>query len=242
MENNRPQGGRWNLIGHSQGALVIVLASKLTARVDDFSRLVARVVLVGAPLAGTMRATEALLWGSQGLGNDKVPIAQAMGRTWPALYQMLPSWNAVVNERGKPAVDDQQLIVPGGWTGEWGTGIQVDLLQRARETQQLLHGPFSQFGSGVLTMAFQGQKQASPVTVVCKKGQYPTARAMANEPGDSLVPSRKTLEWGGAPFANQVTVLTGKPRRHAELCDDEDVVDLILEFLEEDAPPPPGMH
>ena len=55
LENERPQGGRWNLIGYSQGGLVIVLASQLTTQIDDFSRLVTRVVLVGAPLAGTMR-------------------------------------------------------------------------------------------------------------------------------------------------------------------------------------------
>ena len=195
LEAERPQGGRWNLIGHSQGALVIVLASKLTARVDDFSRLVARVILVGAPLAGTMRATEALLWGSQGLGKDKALIARALGRTWPSLYQMLPSWRAVVaNERGTPAPDEQQLTVPGGWPGEWGVGIQVDLLQRARETQALLHGPFSQFGSGVITLAFQGKKQQTPVTVIHRKNQYPAKRKMKSEPGDSLVPSKKTLE------------------------------------------------
>jgi pimeloyl-ACP methyl ester carboxylesterase len=243
LEAGKPQDGRWNLIGHSQGALVIVLASKLTARVDDFSRLVARVILVGAPLAGTMRAGEALLWGSTGLGADKVAIARAVGRTWPSLYQMLPSWRAVVvNDKDKVAPDDQQLTVPGGWPGEFGAGIQLDLLQRARETQALLHGPFSQFGAGVMTMAFQGQKQQSPVTVVCKNGRYPEKPTMKSETGDSLVPSKKTLEWGGGPFANQVTVLTGKPRRHAELCDDEDVVDMILDFLDQEAPPPPGVH
>lgn len=242
LENNRPSdGGRWNLIGHSQGGLVIVLASQLTPRVDDFSRLVARVVLVGAPLAGTMRATEALLWGRADLGKDKdrIKATRALSRTWPALYQMLPSWRAVMNEKNRPAPDDEQLTVPGGWTGASGEGVQADLLLRARETQALLHGPFSRFGSGVLTMAFQGQKQMSPVSVVCTRGNYPEDRKMRNEAGDTLVPSRKTLEWGGGPYANQVTLLTGHPRRHAELCDDEDVVDLTLDFLKQPAPPPP---
>ena len=44
---NKPPDGRWNLIGHSQGGLVIVLASQVTTDVEEFSRLVARVVLVG---------------------------------------------------------------------------------------------------------------------------------------------------------------------------------------------------
>src|SRR5687767_5363984 len=53
---------RFNLIGHSQGGLIIVLASK-RAEAGEFARLVARVVLVGAPLAGTMRAVEPLVFG-----------------------------------------------------------------------------------------------------------------------------------------------------------------------------------
>ena len=241
LERERPQGGRWNLIGHSQGGLVIVLASKLTARVDDFSRLVARVVLVGAPLAGTTRATEALLWGSEGLGKDQVAAARAMARTWPSLYQMLPSWRAVLDREGNPVRQDRQLTEPGGWPGERGRGIQEDLLRRAREPQALLHGPFSYFGPGVITLAIQGQKQMTPVSLARTNGRYPRGRKkMKNQLGDSLVPSKKTLEWGGVPFANQVTVLTGNPRRHAELCDDEDVVELTLDFLEAPAPPAPA--
>lgn len=239
LENERPQGGRWNLIGHSQGGLVIVLASQLTTRIDDFSRLVARVVLVGAPLAGTMKATDALLWGSEGLGAAQIPAALEMARTWPALYQMLPSWRAVIAKDGEAFPDDQQLTAPGGWPGSWGTGIQEDLLNRARETQSLLNGPFSRFGSGVLTMALQGQKQRTPVSVIRRGSHYPKDRTMKNEAGDSLVPSKKTLAWGGGPYGNQVTVLTGNPRRHAELCDDEDVVDLTLDFLDDPAPPAP---
>ena len=237
LADHKPPDGRWNLIGHSQGGLIIVLASQLTAGVDDFSKLVARVVLIGAPLAGTMRATEALLWGSEGLGKEHVAAALGMARTWPALYQMLPSWRAVLKTGGDQFPDEQQLIHPGGWPGSWGVGIQEDLLQRARETQTLLHGPFSRFGPGVIAFAFQGQKQMTPVTVIRRGDNYPKDRTMKNEKGDTLVPSKKTLEWGGGPFSNHVGLLTGNPRRHAELCDDEDVVDLTLDFLDEPSPP-----
>lgn len=239
LADNKPAGGRWNLIGHSQGGLIIVLASQVTADLAEFSRLVARVVLVGSPLAGTMKATDALLWGSEGLGKANVAAALGMARTWPALYQMLPSWRAVLKAGGSQFPDEQQLIHPGGWPGKRGVGIQEDLLQRARETQTLLHGPFSRFGSGVIALAFHGQKQMTPVSVIRRGNSYPKDRTMKNEKGDTLVPSQKTLEWGGGPFANRVALLTGNPRRHAELCDDEDVVDLTLDFLDEPAPPPP---
>jgi hypothetical protein len=83
-----------------------------------------------------------------------------------------------------------------------------------------------------MTMAFQGQKQASPVTVVCKNGSTGEARD-AERGGDSRA-LEEDARVGRRAFANQVTVLTGKPRRHAEPGDDEDVVDLIFDFLEQE--------
>ena len=242
LEDNRPpDGGRWNLIGHSQGGLVIVLCSQLTKGVDDFARLVARVVLVGAPLAGTMKATDALLWGSEGLGSDREQIeaARGMARTWPALYQMLPSWDAVLRPNGDPVPPEQRLVHPDGWPGRWGEGIQDDLLLRALEAQALLLGPFSRFGPGVIAMAIQGKRQMTPVTVVRNRNQYPDDRTMRNQAGDSLVPSDRTIDWGDAFFRDRVVVLTGKPEPHAMLCQDEDVVDLTRRFLRHPAPPPP---
>lgn len=239
MRENRPADGRFNLIGHSQGGLVIVLASKLSADLDEFSRLVARVILVGAPLAGTMRATEALLWGSEGLGGERVREARGMALTWPAIYQMMPSWNAVVGPDGEEAPPEMQFMEPGGWPGEWAEGVQEDLLRRARETELLLHGPFSRFGSGVLIMAILGKRQFSPVLVTREGDRFPTDRRMKNQLGDGLVPAQRTLDWGGSFFQRHAVVVTDKPEAHAMLCQDEDVVSLSRRFLDADAPPPP---
>lgn len=242
LEDNRPgDGGRWNLIGHSQGGLVIVLCSQLTKGVDDFARLVARVVLVGAPLAGTMKATDALLWGSEGLGSDqeKIDAARGMARTWPALYQMLPSWEAVLRPDGTPVPPEQRLTHPGGWPGAWGEGIQEDLLLRAREVQSLLLGPFSRFGPSVLAMAIQGKRQMTPVTVVRRGDSYPKDRKMRNQAGDSLVPSDRTVAWGDAHFRDRVVVFNDEPEPHAMLCQDEEVVSLTRRFLAVEAPAPP---
>jgi pimeloyl-ACP methyl ester carboxylesterase len=233
-------GGRFNLIGHSQGGLVIVLASKLTRKLDEFSRLVARVILVGAPLAGTMRATEALLWGSEGLGADNAVAARGMGLTWPSLYQMMPSWNAVQLPDGSDAPPEQQFMDIGGWAGPFAEGVQADLLQRARETEALLHGPFARFGSGVRTVAFLGKRQLSPVWLTRTGDVLPGDRKeMRSQKGDSLVPTQVTLDWGGSFYQRHTVVLGGKAEAHAMLCQDEDVVSLTRRILHEPAPPPP---
>ncbi|MEX2467045.1 MAG: hypothetical protein WD995_09040 [Gemmatimonadota bacterium] len=240
MRTNKPASGRFNLIGHSQGGLVIILASKLTFDINEFSRLVARVVLVGSPLAGTMRATEALLWGSEGLGSAHMAAARGMALSWPALYQMLPVWKAVVKPDGHPAPDDQQLLQPGGWPGAFGEGIQEDLLLRAREAADLMHGPFARLGSGTMAMALLGKRQLTPVEVARDGDLLPVEHEYARrEQGDDLVPYRTTLDWGGSSYGDRVLGLTGRPEAHAFLCNDPEALDATRRFLAADAPPPP---
>lgn len=240
LRTNKREDGRFNLIGHSQGGLVIVLASKLTFDIHEFSRLVARVVLVGSPLAGTMRATEALLWGSEGLGAGHVAAARGMALTWPALYQMLPAWKAARKPGGEAAPEEHQLLRPEGWPGASGDGVQADLLLRARASAALLHGPFARLGSGTMAMALLGKRQLTPVEVTRAGGALPTSRVYARrEQGDGLVPYRSTLEWGGTAYAERVVGLTGTPEPHAFLCNDPEVLDLTRRFLRAEAPPPP---
>ena len=108
-------GLRWNLIGHSQGGLVIVLASKLARSPREFASMVGRVVLVGSPLAGTVRAVEALLFGRADMGKGNLPGLLAAARTWPAAYQMLPAWPAALGADGSPRPPTEQFIWPDGW-------------------------------------------------------------------------------------------------------------------------------
>src|SRR5690606_14501377 len=58
ITQRKPANGRWNLVGHSQGGLLIIIASKLMNAPDEFSRFVASATLVGAPVAGTLNAAE----------------------------------------------------------------------------------------------------------------------------------------------------------------------------------------
>lgn len=242
LRTHRPAGGRFNLVGHSQGGLVIVLASKLTADVDEFSRLVARVVLVGAPLAGTLRAAEALLWGSEGLGREHAAVARELARTWPSIHQMLPVWDAVRHPDGAPLSADRQLLFERGWRGVEGAPVAEDHLRRARETAQLLQGPFSRFGPGILTLTLMGKRQMTPRWITRDRRGLPRERSWARRrQGDGLVPYRETLEWGGAAFAASVVALTDRPEPHAFLCNDPEVVDLVQRFLRAEAPPAPRL-
>lgn len=240
MRAHKPPNGRFNLLGHSQGGLVIVLASKLTFDVNEFSRLVARVVLVGSPLAGTMRAAEALLWGSEGLGPAHVKAARAMALTWPSLYQMLPTWKAVLDPDGAPHPEERQLLQPGGWPAGPGDGVEEEHLLRARETARLLQGPLARFGAGTMSMSLLGKRQMTPVWITREGDRLPAdRRATKKQQGDGLVPYRKTLQWGGTAYGDTVVALTGKPDAHAFLCNDPDVLDLTRRFLAAEAPPAP---
>ena len=116
IEGTTPTGGKWNLVGHSQGGLLIILASKLMDTPEWFSESVATVTLVGTLLAGTLNSAQAMLVGDNA-GARLAPVIRRTIRTWPAIYQMLPSWPAVLKAGGTPAADSRQLKQPGGWPG-----------------------------------------------------------------------------------------------------------------------------
>ena len=233
---------RWNLIGHSQGGLIIVLASMLTRDLEEFGRLVARVVLVGCPLAGTQRALEAITVGRADFGDDadRVIAAREMAQTWPALYQMLPAWASVLGTDGRPLPSDRQFLEPGGYPGPWSRGIDPDLLRRARETHQLFAGPFSRFGPEVRTLVIQGEKQATPTYLVRTGARLATAAEKVGDrraldfvttKGDTLVPSEVTVKWGGRTLRDRTIRIAGKVKEHAMLCDGKFVAGKIADFL-----------
>ena len=182
LQENKPGDGRWNLLGHSQGGIIIVLASHYTNDPEEFSRLVARVVLVGCPIAGTLRALEAIAVGRGDLGRQAFlyDAARGMAQTWPALYQMLPCWDSVVDPAGNALPENRQFTSMGGYPGVWKGGMSEELLERARATHALMERPLSRFGTGVATLAVQGRKQDTP-TWVTRDG--PVLATTSNERG-----------------------------------------------------------
>jgi pimeloyl-ACP methyl ester carboxylesterase len=229
LERDRPADGRWNLVGHSQGGLIIVAASKILDDPARFESLVARVALLGTPLAGTMRAADALVFGSEDLGKNDQAFARALARTWPALYQMLPSWDAILDSTDRPLPATEQLLEPGGWPEP--EGVTPDLRQRAKELQAMLRDPFSRCGS-TRAVAIMTSNKPTKVTM----NRVPTAggdvfEGEGFEGGDSLVPFDRTRSWGGAAFDAFVVHVPGNVRAHAFLGIDEEIADFIDRFF-----------
>lgn len=275
LDRMRPsEAPRWSLVGHSQGALILVLAARLaqleagapgaadgaagpadgvppapptlpTPPPNRFTRHVSHVVLVGAPLAGTLRALEALLAGRDDLGTRHIDRTRAMARTWPAIHQMLPAWPAC--DGGAP------FTVPEGYPPPWNDGLDPRLLARARATHDLLRHPLSAFDPGVRVRAlFSEADDRTPKSLAwseatgfaCHRPRRDRAARVpcrtfdfASCAGDSLVPLPPTLEWCGAELADHSVVIRGPVREHAMLCDDDDVVELIKTFVNGDDAP-----
>jgi pimeloyl-ACP methyl ester carboxylesterase len=219
-------GTRMTLVGHSQGGLLIVLASK-RAEEGEFARLVSRVILVGVPFAGTMRAVEALVFGSPSFGKKHRDLALRMARSWPAIYQMLPAWDAVTDARGNPLPPEEQLLSPGGWPAGQSEGISEDMLERARSVQEDLVDPFEKFGPGVAVTTVLSNNQTTGVRLV-RSGNRLDRIESEKRSGDDLVPYEQTIRWGGNSFAFTVTPFAGQTRSHAELCADPTVAAFVI--------------
>jgi pimeloyl-ACP methyl ester carboxylesterase len=231
LEHDTPSSGRWNLVGHSQGGLIIVAASKVLDDPARFESLVARVALLGAPLAGTMRAADALCFGSEELGKNEQAFARALGRTWPALYQMLPSWDAILDAADRPLPATEQLLAPGGWPEP--EGVTADLLQRAKELQAMLREPFSRCGStrAVAIMTSNKPTKINMCRLTTASGDV--FEGQIHQGGDSLVPFDETRSWGGTPFDAFVVHVPGNVRAHAFLGIDEEIADFIDRFFDQ---------
>src|SRR4029077_19772523 len=64
-----------------------------------FSKLVSHVAFIGVPFHGTLKSAAGFIKGE----TLAAPVADAfkrVARTWPALYQMLPTWIGCVRRRG----------------------------------------------------------------------------------------------------------------------------------------------
>ncbi len=224
LQERRPPDGRWNLIGHSQGGLLILLASKQLADPNGFAQLVRTIVLVAAPIAGTVNSAAAVIGGDL-MGPAAEPAFQQIVRTWPALYQMMPSWNAVVMPDGTPAAN--QLLDPECWNGM--AGISADLLSRASAAQGLLADPFSQLGGDIRLSIVMARTRPTGNNLEQTGGGL-TAQSLSFELGDTLVPYGTTVARLGTA-AQYVKAMTGPIREHAFLCDDPAVMNVVMQGI-----------
>jgi pimeloyl-ACP methyl ester carboxylesterase len=220
-----------NLVGHSQGGLLIVLASKVAGA--EFAGLVRRVIFVGSPLAGTLKAAAALLFGRDDLGSGTALIGRAMSRTWPAIYQMLPAWPSVVDGQGAALPQAEQLLSPGGWPAGWNDGVTPDLLGRAAAVQAMLANPL-EFMDPARVTTLMSRNQTTGISVRRDDAAPVEGRFTPNmqiRSGDTLVPFDLTQAWGGDAFRATVVQTGNQTRPHAELCCDNSVSAFIKSLL-----------
>jgi hypothetical protein len=227
-------GERWHMAAHSQGALVAVLAAKMMDDEETFARYVARLRLVAPPLAGTLISAT---WMIDGLSpveegsvfervldgaRDAMPDGwadierseepsnlQEAVRTWPALYQMLPAWDAIGEDDG----DDGNLMRPGAWRGH--DAIDPALLVRARETREWLADPLSHL-RGVDTELLMTSDKKTPLSL--RPGDERLSSTVARSgPGDTLIPYDATLDWYGGSLNEAVRRIDDVEPAHAKL-------------------------
>lgn len=216
LQQRQPSGGRWNIVAHSQGGLLVILASKMLANRDDFSRLVAGVTFVGVPLAGTLNAALAMINGDQ-MGETTVSQFKTILRTWPSLYQMLPAWPAMVDTGGAPLPSSAQLTSPGGWGSL--QNISTDLLDRAVEVQRQLRDPLGWMEGDIqIRMLFAVNRETATALKANTSG--PSGKPKSNANGDTLVPFGQTIRWVGEHIVPYVESYQSPCREHAFLnCD-----------------------
>jgi pimeloyl-ACP methyl ester carboxylesterase len=224
LEQRKPPGGRWRVVGHSQGALLIVLASKLFGASTDFARCVASVALVAGPLAGTVNAARALVTGDL-MGPAGQQAFQVIVRTWPAIYQMMPSWDGFVPSAGGTG---QAMTDPGAW--QTLPGVSADFLARTRDVQQRLREPLS-FMDGDVSVAIVLMKNRPTGVNLELDGAGPTGTSRDFKLGDTLVPYDETLAWLGPTTRPFLKTITGPVREHAFVFDDPTVMNTVLQAL-----------
>lgn len=227
--------GKWRLVGHSQGGLVIAAAGAL-AGPEEFSRLVSHVALVAAPLAGTMRAAEALLWGRDDLGDeeDLIAMLRSAARTWPALFQMLPAWKSILDRHGNPAPAKLQLDSPNGWPAKYPLEEEdIQNLARAEAFHEVIKGWLENPGSYHLKV-IMGMEQDT-TNAIKRNGSLPDSlEGQPTERGDSLVPAIRTITWADGRL-NGPTELVRPNLAHAMMLKDPEVLDMVKTFFAQPA-------
>ncbi len=233
---NRPAGDRWRIVCHSQGGLLVAVASKLYARQNNdddraFSQLVSHVGFVATPFYGTVNAAAALLLGDQ-LSPGFAPQFRAIARTWPSLHQMLPAWPGSVQVKTPGAATTAPAPFSALSDNAWpGAGIDPTMLARARETRtQFLNSPLSRM-NGVKLRLWMSRAWPTSNHLLIDNGAVSVGPS--SEPGDTLVPADTTYQTE-AKVEKDATHLFGgggNTMKHFALCVDPFVATEVGSFF-----------
>jgi hypothetical protein len=193
--DNRPAGDRWRIVCHSQGGLLLTVASKLFARQNNdddraFARLVSHVAFVATPFYGTINAAAALLIGEQ-LSPGFAAQFRAIARCWPSLHQMLPVWPGSVRIKTGATLTPAPFnaMADAAWPG---AGIDPAMLARARATRtEFLNSPLSRM-NGVKLRLLMSRAWPTANHLILDGGTVTVGPP--EEPGDTLVPADSTFK------------------------------------------------
>jgi hypothetical protein len=217
-------GGRWNILCHSQGGLLVAVAS-LLAGADAWAKMVRNVSFVAVPFVGTGRALEAVLDGTN-FGKPTQAVFRRTARTWPAIYQLFPQYFCITNN------PSALILQPALWSGLGADG--QSLVTRARDLWQWVdHQPFRAMNPN--TLAFFFGRSAAPNTPVYVTADGVVLPTLTNDLdlGDTLVPWTPTidfLKWSG--LERRVLPIVGPLQKdHAYLLNDASVFRAAHQFL-----------
>ena len=234
LRDRKPVNGRWNIVGHSQGALLIVLASKMAAERNDpndpasrerFSELAVTVTMVGAPLAGTVNAARALITG-ESAGEAAAPVFKRILRTWPALFQMAPAWPAVVDENQDDAPPEHQLGEVTGWPH---MDVSEDMMERARAVRMLLRDPLSHMRN-IQVAVLMARNRLTGLKLERRSGHL-NGDPVVQQKSDRLVPFDQTLAWVGDHIRPFVNAFEKNVNEHPFLLNDPAIMKRVKQLL-----------
>lgn len=225
----KPAAARWRLVTHSQGGLVAVAASKLLVRENrSFSALVSHIAFVGVPLYGTLNAANALLVGTE-LGEAPKEEFRRIAGTWPALYQMLPSWFALRTPTGdysQYSFFHKRTYGPYPW-------IDPNLVARAWSVRRdLLNHPASAL-SGI-RYRFYFTKNRMTWDRAVRRDDGTIAFGDKSVAGDSLVPFAQTYKLMSDVEQQRVDAVDAQANtpEHAMLLTDDWITSRVFKDLE----------
>ncbi len=232
---NQPGGQRWRLMGHSQGGLLIVAASKRYAEEhgDDpeaFAQLVSHVALVGTPLHGTLAVVDALVNAEELTGPYQAACRRIL-RTWPALHQMLPVWPGSVRLQEGAATREASynLMDDRTWEGLGELALTPTMLARARTTRRAyLRNPLAEMRNVKKRIVYSRAHETRNHVVIEDHRKLTLA---GSEAGDGRVPE-ETSRWMGNDEERANSNSFGAPTaRHFVMCCDPVIATEVRTFF-----------
>ncbi len=177
VEHERRAGrpGTLGFVTHSMGGLLLRSALTLRQRTDPFEGI-DRVVFIAPPFRGALGSTFALVAGETDEWLGIGPAYRKIARSFPAVYQMTPSWPGAAHNEDGTALD---LFDAATWQAgvARGTSFRADLL---RDAEAFVRGPAARHGGHSAAPMLDDAAlagAADKVLVVCGSGE-PTPTAL----------------------------------------------------------------